>query len=122
MSTGLGAVIIVDDDEAVRNSLKFALEVEGLEVRVYRCASELLADGHPGPGVCLVVDDMMPGLSGCELIRELRLREVECPAIVIAAIVSDSLLQRAEGAGARCVLAKPLEDDALLKEVRAALT
>ena len=116
-----GPVIVVEDDEAVRNSLKFALELEGLEVRLYRSGLELLAEEHLEACGCLVVDDEMPGLSGCELIQELRNREVKCPAILIAATVSNALLTRAKRCGARCVLAKPLEDDILLREIATAL-
>jgi|SRR5215212_3000118 len=116
-----GPVIVVDDDQAVRESLKFALELEGLNVRIYRGARELLSEPNLETGGCLVIDYLMPGLNGCELVQELRKREIGCPAILIASDLTPEVLGCALTCGARCVLAKPLEDDSLLREIQAAL-
>ena len=76
MSACTGPVIVVDDDAAVRNSLKFALELEGLEVRLYEGPAELLADDALPAAGCLVVDYYMPSMSGVELVALLRERRV----------------------------------------------
>ncbi|MBM6583407.1 response regulator [Microvirga sp. BT689] len=62
MTTITGPVIVVDDDAAVRQSLKFALEQEGFEVRLYEDGAQLLADGALPLTGCLVVDLTMPGM------------------------------------------------------------
>jgi two-component system response regulator FixJ len=61
-------VVVIDDDLAVRNSLKFSLEIEGLTVRSYATGDELLSVGDLGLCNCLVVDQNMPGMNGLELI------------------------------------------------------
>ncbi|ACB24568.1 MULTISPECIES: response regulator transcription factor [Methylobacterium] len=114
MPSVYGPVLVIDDDAAVRNSLKFALELEGLDVRLYEAAAHLLGEGAmPGTG-CLVVDHRMPGLDGIALVEGLRGRQVALPAILIAARVTEDLRRRAAGAGFRLVLEKPLDDGSLL--------
>lgn len=121
MSTAAGLVIVVDDDAAVRNSLKFALELEGFDVRIYEGGSELLADEGLALGGCLVVDQYMPGMTGVELVDRLRERFIDIPAILITAKASDDLRLSAALSGIRQVLEKPLEDGALLEGVRSAI-
>lgn len=121
MSTVPGPVFVVDDDAAVRNALKFALELEGFHVRAYRGGAEMLADEDLGPGGCLIVDQYMPGMSGVELVDRLRERFVDIPAILITAKPSDDLRLSAALSGIRQVLEKPLEDGALLEGIRSAL-
>jgi two-component system, LuxR family, response regulator FixJ len=57
-------VIVVDDDTAVRNSLKFSLKVEGFAVRAYGCAGDLLDSLDPLECACFVIDQNMPGMKG----------------------------------------------------------
>ena len=67
-------VLLVDDDLAVRTSLKFALELEGLTVRVYDSGAALLADPELAQSACVVVDYNMPGMNGIELVEQLEER------------------------------------------------
>lgn len=115
------SVIVVDDDDAVRRSLKFCLELEGLEVRLYDNGSQLLADSDLPDRGCLVIDHYMPGMDGVELVNRLRLRHVALPAILITAKATDELRSRAARAGFERVLEKPLEDSALIDGIRHAL-
>lgn len=122
MSVGSGPVLyVVDDDAAVRSSLKFALELEGLEVRVYEGGAQVLADPDPGVADCLIVDQYMPGMGGLELVEALHRRGLDIPTILITARPSSRLLLRAGGMGIRWVLEKPLSDGALLDCIRRAL-
>jgi FixJ family two-component response regulator len=114
-------VIVVDDDAAVRSSLKFALELEGFVVRAYDGGAAMLADREWLSGGCLVVDEFMPGMTGVELVRHLRRRSVAMPAILITAKPSATLSRRAALSGIEIVLEKPLEDGALLGCIREAL-
>lgn len=121
MSAATGPVIVVDDDTAVRDSLKFALELEGMNVRAYGGGAELLADADALSRGCLVVDYSMPAMNGLELVRRLRSRKVALPAILITGKADEDLRHRAARAGFRLVLEKPLEDGALVDGIRSAL-
>ena len=121
MSATSGAVLVVDDDAAVRNSLKFALELEGFDVRAYDGGPALLADKALVSGGCLVVDQHMPGLTGIQLVDRLHDLSLDIPAILITAKANDDLRLSAARSGLRHVLEKPLEDGALLDGIRSAL-
>jgi two-component system, LuxR family, response regulator FixJ len=116
-----GPVLVVDDDAAVRNSLKFALELEGLNVRLYEGGEDLLGDADLPSSGCLVVDYYMPMMNGVELIDRLRGRHVDLPAILITAKATRDLRERAARSGFRQVLEKPLEDSRLVDSIRCAL-
>ena len=121
MSRPEGWVIIVDDDDAVRQSLKFSLELEGFRVRAYRYGEELLAERHWPARGCLVIDYYMPSLDGVALVGRLRQSAIEWPAILITAKASAELHRRALQAGCRVVLEKPLEDSSLVDSIREVL-
>lgn len=121
MPTRCGAVIVVDDDEAVRSSMRFALELEGLEVRLFGDGRELLGAGNLPRGACLVIDQYMPGMEGLELIARLRARDVRLPTILITAKLTEDLRGRAGKAGVDLVVEKPFEDGALMDGIHRAL-
>ncbi len=109
-------VLVVDDDPAVRNSLKFSLEIEGFAVRTYPDGAELLKETDlPGHG-CLIIDYHLPGLSGLDLLAELRNRKVSLPAILITTNPSATVLNRAAMAGV-LVIEKPLLGDTLFRGI-----
>ena len=115
-----GPILVVDDDSAVRKALKFALETEGLEVRLYESPAALLRDTALPLRGCLVVDYSMPVMNGIELADVLHGRLVELPVILIASRVDAELRRRAQRAGIAWVLEKPLSDSALLDSIRSA--
>lgn len=115
------AVVVVDDDEAVRQSLKFALELEGLHVRVYEGGAQLLAEGDFSERGCLVIDYVMPSMNGIELVDRLRRRNVRWPAILITTKPTPALRARAASVGVARIVEKPLEDGSLIEGIRDAL-
>jgi FixJ family two-component response regulator len=110
-------VIVLDDDLAGRNSLKFSLEIEGFVVRSYATGAELLDAGSVAPCGCLVVDQHMPGMNGLDLIELLRSRHFSAPAILITSDPSPSVRERA-GKASIPIVEKPLLGNALLREIR----
>lgn len=108
-------VCVVEADAAVRNALKFSLEVEGWEVRVYADAPSLLDDPGLPSCRCLVVD-------GLELVEALGPRGVAVPVIMMAGRASPNLKLRAEKLGVRRVIEKPLPDGELLKAIETAIS
>lgn len=119
-SDSLSVVVIVEDDPAVRSSLKFSLEIEGFEVRTYACGTDLLdADDTHGTG-CLVIDQKMPGITGLDLIATLRDRRVSTPAILITSHPNALVRKRAAEANV-AIIEKPLLGNALVERIRDAL-
>jgi two-component system response regulator FixJ len=110
-------VIVVDDDLAVRSSLKFSLEIEGLTVHSFATGAELLTAIDLSLCDCLVIDQKMPAMSGLELIAKLRDRHVSAPAILITTHPSASLREQAEKADIP-IVEKPLLGNALLDKIR----
>lgn len=122
MSSFLDVVCIVEDDAAVRNALKFALEAEGLKVQVFDGAVSFLNERHLPPFGCLVLDYRMPVMDGLELTAVLRERGLKVPTIMITGRSNKELSARAAKLGIYTVLEKPLTDRSLADTVRAALS
>ncbi len=107
-------IYIVDDDEAVRESLQAWLESEGYRVRALPSGDAYLDSyANDAKGV-LLLDLNMPGRDGHEVMGALVARKARIPVIVITAIDDDATRQRALRSGAKAVLTKPIEHDALM--------
>jgi FixJ family two-component response regulator len=106
-SPGYHSILIVEDDRAVRDSLKFSLVIEGFAVHTYPDAEQLLSETHLPKFDCLIVDQNMPGMNGLDLVSELRTRHVETPAILITSHPTKSLRDRAAAAHIP-IIEKPL--------------
>lgn len=113
-------ILVVDDDEAVRNSLKFSLEIEGFTVRIYASADALLSELDLPYEGCLVIDYRLPGLNGLELLGNLRARGCMLPAILATTHVDANLRQRIATAGMGLV-EKPFVGNALPEAINEAL-
>ena len=114
-------VLVVDDDPAVRSALKFALELEGFNVRAYDGPVALLSETNLPACSCMIVDYRMPVIDGLELVSTLRGRGVSAPAVIITGRSSRGLQAQAEKIGIHQVLEKPLADGALVAAVRSAI-
>src|SRR5262245_32645570 len=79
-SASRSVVIIVDDDPAIRASLAFSLQTEGIAVRLFASGAELLDSLPVAETRCLVIDYKLPGMNGLELLAELRRRDLAVPA------------------------------------------
>jgi FixJ family two-component response regulator len=114
-------VFIVDDDEAVRGSLKLLLKTLGLPAQAYASAQEFLADFDPQHSGCLVLDIRMPGMSGLELQEELNTRGAMLPIIFITGHGDVPMAVEAMQHGAMDFLQKPFRDQDLLDRINRAL-
>jgi two-component system response regulator FixJ len=118
MSNG-SLVVVIDDHESVRDSLRALLESSGLSVRGYASAVAYLEDGSVGD--CVLVDMRMPQMTGLELQQELNKRNSPVPVIVITGHGDVPLAVTAMRAGAFDFLEKPFDDDVLLDSIQRAL-
>lgn len=112
-------VIVVDDDLAVCELLKFSLELEGFAVRTYRSGAELFDEDGFDACKCFVIDQRMPAMTGMELIAKLRDRKILTPAILIISHPSAALSARAATASVP-IVEKPLLGNALVDRIREA--
>jgi FixJ family two-component response regulator len=117
MSAGSHLVLIVDDDRAVRESLKFALELEGLEVQVCAGGNELLGHPHLMRAGCLVVDYQMPDMDGFAVLTALKARNCHVPVVLITSNPPAAIRRRAAIAGVRHIVEKPLLDSKLIESI-----
>jgi FixJ family two-component response regulator len=114
-------VVIVDDDDLMRNALQGLLKAVGLPARAFASAEEFLKSGEQYQTACLIADIRMPGMSGLELQAKLNAERCRIPTIFITAHGDAKMRMQALRAGAVEFLAKPFDDEALLESVRAAL-
>jgi two-component system response regulator FixJ len=120
-SVGSGTVYVVDDDAAVRDSLLFLLEVEGLTAQGFDSVERFLATVPERAAGCVVSDMRMPGMDGEDLLRLLPLHRPGLPVIVITGHGDVGAAVHAMAAGAFDFIEKPFQDVAILEAVRAAL-
>jgi FixJ family two-component response regulator len=114
-------IFVVDDDEGVRNSLRFLLKSVGLATRTLSSASEFLTSYNPQQPGCLVLDVRMPGMSGLELQQQLNLRGAPIPVIFITGHGDVPMAVEAMQHGAFDFLQKPFRDQDLIDRIQRAL-
>lgn len=114
-------VHVIDDDEAMRESLRFLLESAGFAARTYETASLFLDKAGGLVGGCIVTDVRMPGMSGLELARQLKSRGVSMPIVMITGHGDVPLAVESMKAGVADFLEKPFDDEALLRAIQAAM-
>jgi FixJ family two-component response regulator len=113
-------VAIVDDEEPVRKALQRLLVASGFEVESYASGKEFLATKHQRPD-CVVLDLHMPGMSGLEVLEELRATRRELPTLIITAYDTAEARAQCLAAGASAYLRKPLEERVLLNSISASM-
>jgi FixJ family two-component response regulator len=114
-------VLIVDDDQAVRDSLRDLFESVGLKVRAFASAPEVLEAKRPDAPCCLVLDVRLPGPSGIDFQRELSDKNIALPIVFLTGHGDIPMSVRAIKAGAVEFLTKPFREQDLLDAVMTAL-
>jgi FixJ family two-component response regulator len=115
-------VYVVDDDEAVRDSLATLLRASGFRSRVFASPLEFLADYRPQEPDCLVLDVRMPRMDGLEVQRRLLARGARIAVIFISGHGDIPMAVEALRRGALDFLVKPFDDAELLRRVREAFS
>ena len=116
-----GSVTIVDDDPAVRNSLRNLLESFGLRVRAFSSAEDFVTYRRASDGTCLILDIQLPGMNGLELQHHLSNRRTPISIIFITAHGEDNVREQALLDGAAAFLSKPVSSKELLDAVHSLL-
>lgn len=114
-------VYVVDDDAGVLGSLRFLLETDGFNVRTFRDGASLLNAVRPTGIDCFVIDYKMPDMNGIDLAGRLRNRDIVAPVILITGYPDENIAARAEAAGVRHVMLKPLLEESLVTRIRGAI-
>jgi FixJ family two-component response regulator len=114
-------IAIVDDDEAMQDSLRDLMEAAGLVARCFGSAEEFLESDLHRQAACLITDILMPRMSGLELQARLKDEQCDIPIIFVTAYGDAGMRIEAMREGAVEFLAKPFDHQLLLKAVRAAL-
>lgn len=114
-------VSVVDDDESVRESLPDLLREFGFAAQAFASAEEFLASDRIRQSSCLILDVAMPGMSGPDLQRELKVRRQSIPIIFITAHADETVRPRLIEQGAVDCLVKPFSDTALRAALDAAI-
>ncbi len=117
-SDGPAPVYVVDDDDAMRDSLQVLLATEGLEARTFASGEAFLRAAETIPDGLLVLDLHMPSVGGLEVLDQLKARRIAMPAVVITGRLDDAARARALSAGVTAILEKPLDPDTLLQTLR----
>lgn len=116
-----GRVLVIEDDESMREAIESLLKAAGYATTVYASAEALLSAGTPGDARCIVSDVRLPGMSGLELVSELRARGAPLPVILVTAHDSPAVRGEAALRGAAAYLPKPFERCALLASIEDAV-
>jgi two-component system response regulator FixJ len=116
-----GAIYLVDDDDAVRDSLALLLEAAGLRVEAFAAAPALLTRCRDGRPACVVTDVRMPEMDGLELQRHLAELHPQLPVIIITGHADVPLAVQAMKAGAVDFIEKPFSDEVILASIEIAL-
>jgi two-component system, LuxR family, response regulator FixJ len=114
-------ILVVDDDDAVRDSMRLLLESYGMAVKDYGSAREFLSDQPKSENCCLLLDLHMPEMGGFELLDQLRSRGITIPVIAITGRGDPALRKRVTEAGALGLLLKPVDDEELIDAINLAL-
>ena len=112
-------LLIVEDDKAVRDSLRMVLEVFGYTVEVFASGEEFIERAEFDDGSVLILDVRLPGTSGLGVLEHVRARGILAPAILVSALSTEPMRARAAGLNAVAFFDKPVDIDRLLHAIGA---
>jgi len=113
-------IYVIDDDNEVRDSIRVLLELNDLQVRPYPSGTAFLQDGRPDSGSCVVCDMTMTGVTGLQVVEQLRREGNMVPVILIGGDVSSRALAMVERLGI-AIIEKPFRPGELIARIRQSL-
>lgn len=116
-NTAKDSIVIVDDDDAARDSLQTLLEIQGFTVESFETCEDFLQSAALHNGGCLVLDVHLPGMSGLELMDELNSRRIKLRTILVTGRNDRTIQDRANALGVVTLLEKPIDFDALMAAI-----
>ena len=116
-----GRILVVDDDRDIRDLVAIKLESAGLDVETRADGAQALEAAVDGEWAVIVLDVMMPGMSGIDVLRAIRERGDQTPVILLTARGQEKDIEAGFAAGADHYVTKPFSPRALLARVTAAL-
>jgi len=119
--SGAPVIAIVDDDDALRNSLDDLIRSIGFRTLGFPSAEAFLSSNQARDAACLILDVRMPGMSGLDLQRQIVAAKWQIPIIFITSHADDVARARALATGAVAFLYKPFHEEELLNAIDAAL-
>jgi FixJ family two-component response regulator len=114
-------IVVVDDDQSVREALENLISSVGFEVKLFASAEDFLESDTPLQTDCAILDVRLPGISGPELQHRLAADGQNIPIIIITAQGDDKTQDEAVAAGAIAFLKKPVKEEVLLAALESAL-
>jgi FixJ family two-component response regulator len=114
-------IYLVDDDDAVRDSLSFLLESHGFDVSAFASVADFEGAYRPNGKACLILDHHLPGVSGLEFLASPEGAALRIPVIIITGGAEPSISARARALGVAAFLEKPLTETPLLAAIENAL-
>lgn len=121
MPSERAVVHVIDDDEALRDSIAFLLHTAQIEAQAHASASAFLEQMPDSSLNCIITDVRMPGLSGIDLLKRLKELKIDVPVIVITGHADVPLAVEAMKFGAVDFLEKPFDDEVLVASVQSAI-
>ncbi len=122
MTTGNGKIYVVDDDEAVGDSIEALLSSVGYEAEVFVSAGQFLESFDPSGAACILLDVRMPGMDGLTLLERMGADRRGVPVIMVTGHGDVPLAVRAMQAGAADFVEKPFEEARLLQSIEQAIS
>lgn len=111
------SVFVVDDDDAVRDSLKTLLELQSFNVKTFETCQDFLKS-RSDDAACLVLDIHLPGMSGFELMEAMKRKERSLPTILITGRCDAAIRDRAKALGVVALLEKPIDFNELMTAIQ----
>jgi len=115
-------VYVIDDDEAMRDSLEFLLSAVGFRVQLFESAAAFIAILASAPPGCVVTDIRMPGMDGLELLKRVKGERIGFPVVIMTGHGDVPLAVEAMKSGASDFVEKPFDDEKLIGAIRTAIS
>ena len=106
-------VYLIDDDISVRRGFGIFIKSVGLDYQTFRTAEEFLSGISPGPEDLIILDLNLPGMGGCNVLRQFMLRGIHLPVIVVTAFEDGQSIECCREYGVKAYLKKPVDGKSL---------